>query len=288
MRREENDSSVADEAFLDALLERVHDADESKRVRRLESALDRTRPAPEIKTKPSFVAAWGRFGAIAAAVLVVVGLVFFGDDRPRSSARAALQRSIEVMSVATDRQYALEFVQTKENKRPVRGELFVRGEGRFLIRLERYLGDFFVAEDEASSWVLRPGRDVPLVVRPPGYMRARLGTAEFDQNLPVLDIRAFLRQARDHYRLEIAEEGRDRVVVKARLRDEETEDDLPSRIDIETDAEGLVLRVRRTWDRPNRRSLREITLTLSGSEPLPDDTYAFGRYRGDRRVVDLR
>ena len=278
----------ANERFIDALLEHLHDQDQVRKQRRIDAALAETVGRARLTgDHPTF---WERLRpvvAIATAALVVLSVLFWqgeGEDQ----ALAAVQRSIDAMTALTDRQYELELGFDSDVLGPIHGELSVRGASQIVIRLSLPTGDLWLGEGQDSTWVIPAVRGLPVLLESKGRLMERVIPGDLETPLPLLQISSILERLRESYDVKLGSPEGELTILEARREREDESGKLPDQVRIEAEASGVVRTLSMQWGRATPRPVRRVRLSLAGSRPLPDTFYEHQAHHDGRHVIDTR
>ncbi|MEL6427611.1 MAG: hypothetical protein AAFR54_00445 [Planctomycetota bacterium] len=277
----------ADQVFMDALLERVHDADRETRAERVDGALDRIRRehwAPAVGPRASVRRiGWTLLSATAAAVWAATVLLGSGPD---ADAAEAVERSIEAMTAPVDRHYAFVIEAGSGGEDPaLTGDLYLRGDAELAVRLEREGGTTWIGEDASGSWVVPPQPLMPVLTGPRGTIFAAVFRTE-DTSLPALRLATALGRVRNSYDLAVEDlEGGVREIT-AQLVSRPESAARPSWIRFRADAGGVIQRLETRWTHYPGVGHRAVTLQLLDARTQDADFYGHAAHHDGRPVVE--
>lgn len=196
---------LADQLFVDALLERVHQGAPAALDDQIRSAMARigTSQTELIPAAGVTRRRWITSSLQAAAGIGAVGVGWLAvSTLTTPTAEAAVARAIEDARLERDRHYAIstEISRPGEGK-TLRGDLYVRGAERFAVRHESPLGGVvWVGGDQKTVWII-PAAGPAFVAADPRRMDQWIEERELP--LPVLQVTAVLTHLQGHYDLEL-------------------------------------------------------------------------------------
>lgn len=164
--------SAANQQFAHALLQTLEEEEsaDQERIRQLMQAIEADeRPYEGNRT---FSMPWGITSGIAAAVLLVVALIFLNGTR--QSATATVYDALEAMRLAGDRTYTVSVARTPDSafKRAPESRLDIRADDQYVFRTRTPEGHMLVAGVDADGdWMLR--RDGTVSRSTPRHHRPR-------------------------------------------------------------------------------------------------------------------
>ena len=241
--------------------------------------------------------------AAAAVILVLAGILWHGGAAPTASAAVvALDRMIEVASLAVDRVYRIRvtdpgpegpmppvFSGGQGRKPGIDGaELCVRGSDQFV--LIRYFGngtEFVTGSDGTIGWAVAPKGPVHLSHDRRRFRRAVPGEHE---ELPFIDLHAGLVELRRNYDLTLASidpmgahsKGQSELVAVRKPGRKPG----PERVVIWFDAAGVANRIELFGLPPDELRASAVVLELDAHRELEDDFFKHERHHGADRPID--
>lgn len=285
-----DDPRRADDAVMEALLERIHDHDAASRARRIDRALASTiaeqdsRPIREQAMRSSRFPRW--LQAAAAALLFLVIFLWPGDGAP--SAIALVSRSVKAMRMPVDRHYDLRIALAGEEEERIRGELHQNGDGRLALRIDTPAGDLWAGEGRESSWVVPPPRLLPVLLRPSGSTFGMTLPGSDGTRLPMLDLAGMLERLSENHELEATRTENGMTIIRATLGEEPTRLQAPDHVELTARVDGTVQQLLLQWSNPRPMQARSFRLTFLGSPRHRDDFYEHTSHHEGRRIIDRR
>jgi hypothetical protein len=289
-------SRLADLAFLNALLERLHVRGErtrEERIRRVMEAIDAECPEPasDPMAIPSTLHPprrdnhWARragrwaFSTLSVAAALLLLLAWYWSNDPSRGAYAAVQRAYLDAVRLRDRQYLVttEVRISSNHMMAIESHLTVRGSEKFTLRHPVVLGQCWIGSNGREAWFV-PALGAPRTEGDPIF--ALEWARRQGVNLPELHVSALIGLLEEHFELELLPSEKlpqDGDIYWERVRGLRR-DAQPRHLQlVELWAHpktGVARKIVLRWDRkPQDLGLTQITLELIGEEPRPDSWY---------------
>lgn len=282
-------SRDTDLLFLDVLLERIHRPDRGReaRIQKLLAAIDAPGvPAPASSRRRLLVSSF----EVAAGLAGIGGAWFLATTLWPETAEGAIAKAMKDARAPRDREYRIIAELSRPSRARIESTIFVRGEGRFVIRHPSPLGELWLGSDGRHCW-LAPSAG-PVWV---GHDAAELDRwiRERELPLPFLQITQILDQLKDRYQLSFTRGQRipdgppgEWDFVRGTRRG--LMPFKPATISLWANpSSGLAQRLILEWDRPGPFPplLERMQFDLVADRPLDDHWYEHSAHHDSKRVV---
>lgn len=278
---------LADLAFLDVLLERIHACDPratDARVQRAMAAISDEAPQRLLATPSARYYRWRTLKPLtvssftAAAILLLLLTLYWPIDSART-AYAAVQRAYLDASRLKDRQYRIttELRISSNHMMSIESLLTVRGGEKFTLRHPVMFGQCWIGSNGRQGWFI-PAIGVPKTEGDPVIVMEWVRKQGVE--LPDMHVNALIEFLEEHFELELLpseklpEEG---DILWQRVRGTTRSHQAGKLQFVELWAHpktGIARKILLKWDRkPQDLGITQISLDLAGEQQMPDSWY---------------